>query len=282
MKRIILYRYYHKFETNKELLKFFKFLNPDIDIYGLYGGPEEHFDQASIYFKGLLSDNFLIKGKTSEWKWRNDDISFQIWFNDFGHTVQFDYVHVIEWDLLYFQPIEKLFSHVPVDSLAITGLIPLEKVIDKWHWTAHSGERDQWLQLMDYFKLKYNYNQQPYGMVGTGVSFPRSFLEKIQKVEIPEISLGELRVPMLAQVLGFDMVDTKFYKGWFSRHDIKFFNCVNYFVSNKNIRKQLKRQNGYRAFHPFRDEISFEDLKELYQLTTINRRSLLDILFNRN
>jgi hypothetical protein len=57
----------------------------------------------------------------------------------------------------------------------------------------------------------------PLGMIGPGTSLPRSFLEEIKDIEIPDFSNDELRIPMLAQVKGFKMVDSGFFRKWFSK-----------------------------------------------------------------
>jgi len=267
MKRIVLYRYYHKLENNKQLIKFLKFLNPGIEIYGLFGGSEDQYNEATEFLKDELTHNYLIKDKDTNWKWKNGDMTYQLWYNDFGHTIDFDFMHAVEWDLLYFEPLDKLFEHVPVDSLGVTGLIPISKIKDRWFWITDPSYHEEWLQMIDFFKKKYNYNQQPHGFLGPGATLPRAFLEKIKDIEIPPLNLDELRIPMLAQTLGFNMVDTKFYNGWFSKYNIKFFNCVNFFVSKKNIENQLRIKKGYRAFHPFRDDITFEYLVKLHHIS---------------
>jgi hypothetical protein len=264
MKRIVVYRYYHKFENNRHLLKFLKHTNPGLEIYGLFGGAEEQFEEATAYLKDELTHNYLIKEKDTEWKWKNSDMTYQIWYNDFGHTVDFDVMHAIEWDLIYFQPLDKIFAHVPENSLALTGLIPLKKIQNEWYWTKHPPCKVEWLQMMEYYKKQYNYNQQPYGMLGPGTSLPRKFLETIKNIDIPAIALDELRLPMWAQVLGFEMTDTRFYKKWFSKKEFLVFNSNAQDISLDTIRKELRNPAGRRVFHPVRDNLTFDALVSLY------------------
>ena len=279
MKRIILYRYHHKFESNKEHLKFIKYLNPSVDIYGLYGGPKEQYAEATVFFKDLFSHNYLINGKDDNWKWKHSDMAFQLWYNDFGHTIEFDIMHVLEWDLLLLDSLENLFSHTNTNTLALTGLMPLSKIENDWYWVWKDPGRSEWLQLLEYFKKEFNYNEKPYGMLGPATTLPRIFLEKIKNIEIPILAHDELRIPMYAQVFGLNMVDTGFYKKWFSPREWRYFNSNSRDISIKNIEKQLKKRNGRRAFHPFRDEISFERFVELYKLIPVSKRSNLWGLF---
>ena len=274
MKRIIIYRYYHKFENNKQLLKFLKYLNPEVEIFGLFGGHEDQYNVATEYLKDELTHNYLIKDKDTEWKWKNSDMTYQLWYNDYGHNVDFDVMHAIEWDLLYFEPLDKLFSHVPLNSLALTGLIPLSKIQDEWYWTKHPPYHVEWLQMMEYFKKEYNYNQKPYGMLGPGTTLPRVFLEKIKNISIPLGALDELRLPMWGQVFGLNIEDTKFYRHWFSKKEFKVFNSNAFDVDIKTIKAELNKYSGRRVFHPFRNDITFDELVDLYNAIPTKKKWL--------
>lgn len=264
MKRIIVYRYYHKFNQNRELLRFIKFLNPSVQIYGLYGGSVEGYEEASESLKEFLVHNYLIRGKDHLWKWKNGDMTYQMWFNDVGHQIEFDIMHAIEWDLLYFEPLDVLFSKVPEDALALTGLIRLWKIKRSWYWTNDEKKKIEWVQLMNFFREKFDYRSHPYAMIGPGTSLPRVFLEKIRNVQIPDLALDELRIPLFAQKFGLKMVNTNFYKKWFSRIEYQTFNCENLRVSLDTVRSELSQRNGRRVFHPFREDISFQELVELH------------------
>lgn len=284
MKRIILYRYYHKFDCNKELLKFLKYLNPDVNIYGLYGGPEDKFKEASECLNGFLAHNFLIKGKDTDWKWKNGDMTYQLWYNEYGHKVDFDIMHAVEWDLLYFEPLDKLFAHIPKDTLALTGLIPLWMIRRKWYWTNNKDKIAERKLLMDYFKKNFDYSDVPYGMLGPGTSLPRVFLEKIKNIDIPYLSVDEIRFPMFAQVFGINMMNTGFYKKWFSLKEFNYFNSDSYDIDLQTIKSQLKKRNGRRVFHPYREHISFEQLVDLYHSIPAFENSVViklsDVLYN--
>jgi len=265
MKRIVLFRYHHQFERNLELLRFIKTLNPGVDIYGLYGGPLELFQRAGEILNPVLAHNYLIRDKSNEWKWKNSDIAYQLWFNDFGHTVSFDILHSYEWDLLYFSSLDDLFAHVPPNAAAFTGLTPLKKIEKKWYWTRNSEKREEWLRLMEFFRNNFGYSDQPYAVIGPGASLPREYFEKVANVAIPEISHDEIRFPLFAQSFGLKMIDTRFFRKWFSDREFKYFNANEFDIDIKVIRKELRKRNGRRVFHPVRNEISYQELMELHQ-----------------
>lgn len=278
MKRIILYRYHHKFSQNRDLLRFIKYLNPSVQIYGIYGGPFENYSEATAYLNDYLVHNYFIRDKDYLWKWKNGDMTYQMWFNEYGYQVDFDIMHAIEWDLVYFEPLDKLFAEIPENSLALTGLIPLWRIKRKWYWTNDKDKKEEWNQLIGIFKDKYNYSAKPYATNGPGTSLPRIFLEKLKEMNIPELELDEIRIPLYAQKFGLKMVNTNFYRKWFSRKEYKSFNCNNLSIKLENVKNQLSDRNGRRVFHPFREDYTFEQLIDLYQLIPPQASSLKEKL----
>jgi len=271
VKRIILFRYHNNFDRNKELLKFYKYLNPGIDIYGLYGGPEELFTESSQVLGEVLNHNYLLRHENPEWNWKNSDMSFQQWYNHVGHNIDFDMMHVVEHDLFYFDSLDALFSHVPHNALALTGVTPLKNIEKKWYWTR-SPQNKEWKMLMDYFIREYGYKDLPIATLGPGTSLPRSFLEAIKNIKIPDLSNDETRLPLLAQINNFPIYDTGFFRKWFSDKEYRFFNANRFVINLKTIEKQLQLKNGRRAFHPCNQDYSSEKLMELHQLTNKKRQ----------
>ncbi len=243
-----------------------RFLNPGVEIYGLYGGQEDQIDRASFELKDQLTHNYMIRYKSNDWKWKNSDMAFQLWYRDVGQNVQFDVLHTFEWDMLYFEPLDVLFHHVPKDTAAFTGLIPLKKIENKWYWTSNYERREEWFRLLGFFRECYFYNMEPFGMIGPGASLPRIFLEKLKDFEIPEILHDEIRLPILTQLFGIEMADTYFFHRWFSHSEYRYFNSNEFDIEMSDIKKQLKKKDGRRVFHPYRKEITFKELMSLYEI----------------
>ena len=44
--RVILFRFYNQFDVCRERLRLLRHFNPDVPIYGLYGGPPEDWHDA--------------------------------------------------------------------------------------------------------------------------------------------------------------------------------------------------------------------------------------------
>jgi hypothetical protein len=260
MKRIGLFRHHDHLEICRNRLELFSYLNPGVEVYGLYGGKEEDFHTASVLLKDYFSANYCIKGKSDVWKWKNGDLSVCQWYIDYGRYLNFDMVHILEWDLMMTRSLDTLFSHIPGNALGITGLTSLRKLENKWYWTRNSSQRRDWEALKSLLKTNYNFHGPYYASVGPGLSLPKSFLESYATAEIPEYGNDELRLPAFAAAMGFELKDTGFVKKWNGKTEKRFFNCNEYEIPLKTVINQLNRKNGRRVFHPFRDIIEIPNL----------------------
>ena len=255
MRRLGLFRYHNNLEICKNRLKLFRQINPDVKVYGLFGGKEEDFDDSHSQLKDYFEGNYCLKGKSNLWKWKNGDLAIRQWYLDYGKHLDFDMLHLLEWDLLMTCPIEEIYAHIPKDTLGVTGLISLEKVEEEWFWTRDPLQKENWNKLKDHVKKKYNFHGPYFASVGPGLMLTKSFLEQYAKDHIPEYCNDELRLPLFASALKLEMKDTGFLKKWFSKTEKKYFNCNENNISLKSLMKQLNKKNGRRVFHPFREEI---------------------------
>src|SRR5262245_227886 len=109
MKRIILFRFHQAFRLCKNRIALIRMFNPGADIYGLYGGPRKNSSQA----KNMpLKHVWEIPLDDPYWKWVNGDLCVRWWFKDFGRSLEFDMVHLFEWDMVLLDSVENLFGHV--------------------------------------------------------------------------------------------------------------------------------------------------------------------------
>ncbi len=250
--RIILYRYHDNLDFCKDRLSFIKKYNPTTPIYGLFGGKEEDYPLFKSELSAFFNGNYCIKGKSGIWKWKHSDLAFRLWYKEYGKSIEFDSVVVLEWDLLLLDNIDKIYSHVKQNQIALTGLIPLKKIEKEWYWTRIEEHRSSWNELLKFVKEKYNYNAKPFGALCPGVCMPKKFLEAYSDIEVPELCHDELRLPLFSQVLDFELVDTGFYKKWFSKREWKYFNCNDLEISEEIIKKESLKKKGRRVFHPYR------------------------------
>ncbi|MFW6227205.1 MAG: hypothetical protein ACOC31_03790 [Bacteroidota bacterium] len=255
MKSIILFRYHNSPEFCKDRLEFIRKLNPEVPIYGLFGGEEDEFEFYHEELQQFFNQNYCIKNKSAQWKWQHSDLAYRMWFKDLGCNIEFDSVIVLEWDLVFFEPIGKIYEFVQQDQVGLAGLVPLKEIEKKWFWTRNPEQRKNWLKLLDYVETQLDYSESPFASLCPGVMLPKRFLEKYSQIEVPELCHDELRIPLFAQALGFELTDLGFFKKWFSKNEWKYFNCNNHNIDQEIIQKELAKTKGRKVFHPFREEI---------------------------
>ena len=251
MKRIILFRFHKKLKVCLNRLEMLHKLNPDLEIFGL--GEEKNYKKAKKFLGNHIQHIYYTKGKTAHWKWFHSDLSVRQWFIDYGRKLDFDMLHLIEWDMLFFEPLEEVYKKIPKDGMGLTGLRPLKPVESRWIWTAQSPYRGRWLKLLKYVEKTYGYKGRPYGCVGPGPCIPRKFLEEYSRIKVPELVHDELNYPLFAQIFNIKLYDTGFFR-WFNDDWYRFFNCVGIEVNKKDILSELKKRNGRRVFHPYYKE----------------------------
>lgn len=252
MKRVVLFRFHKKPLVCKNRINILKKFNPHMKIFGLFGGEDKYFEKIRKILRNDLEHIYLIKGKSAEWKWMHSDLAVRMWFSDYGRKLDFDILHIIEWDLLVFDSLKKVYSHIPDNALGLTGLTKLKNVESKWNWTSKEPWRSRWLKMLEFVKEEYGYNLEPYASLGPGTALPRKFLEMYLKVTVPELCNDELRLPLFAQILGYKLYDTGFYNKWLDKEEQKYFNSLPVELKNSDIKSELARPGGRRVFHPYR------------------------------
>jgi hypothetical protein len=264
MKRIILFRFHKNPTICRNRIRLLKKLNPDTQIFGLFGGEEKDYKEFQKKLRPYLKNIYCIQEKTKLWKWKNCDLALRLWYKEFGNKLSFDMIHVIEWDLLLYDSLDKLYKNVPKDGMGLTKLILLEDIKERWFW--FNNERKQykidWDSSLRFVKNEFNYNQEPYACNIGGACMPKKFLEKYCAMEIPELLQtsihDELRLPLFGQILGFKLYDTGLSYRWFSENEYKFFNAQKNEISMSVITKELANPFGRRVFHPIEKIIVYD------------------------
>ena len=265
MQRVILFRF-HAYESICEnRLRLLKRYNSPIQLYGLFGGLEKDYRRFQKKLSGYLENIYCLQNKTKEWKWRNGDLAVRLWFDAVGRHLSFDMLHLIEWDLVLLDPIDKIYRDIPHDTLGLTALTPATNVEEKWIWTSKDPYKKEWNALLKWVKEKFNFIHEPCVTQGPGICLPRKFLEAYSTIEVPELCNDEARLPLFSQALGFTMRDTGFTNGWFEKNDGKTFHFQIFpEIDLATIKKELADPSGKRAFHPFRKTFNLEGRISLF------------------
>jgi len=85
----------------------------------------------------------------------------RLWFDAVGRHLSFDMLHLIEWDLVLLDPIDKIYRDIPHDTLGLTALTPATNVEEKWIWTSKDPYKKEWNALLKWVKEKFNFIHDP-------------------------------------------------------------------------------------------------------------------------
>lgn len=272
LKRIILFRFHDHLPICTQRLRLLASLNPDIPIYGIYGGEQKNFPHIQKALEHFMTHCYCIPriprhilrrtcryddmkkyAHTIEgvWKWKHCDFLINMWYREIGKDIDFDTAYLTEWDLLLFEPIPKLYKHVPRGCLGLTGLQLLKVAGIRWAITTQEPHRSEFEALIRYVQKKYHYKQDPYCSFGPGCSYLKKFLHEYSHANVPDFTIDEVRIPLFAQILGFPMRDTKLCPTRYDMEDFKLFNTNRVDVSLANLRRALALPKGRRVFHPY-------------------------------
>jgi hypothetical protein len=230
-------------------------LNPQVPIAGLYGGASGWrrmaFRNGGRPVLGL--DSVFPSPHPGRWNWQHGDLALAAWFREVGHRYDFDVVHFVEWDLVLAAPLAELYGHVPEDALGLTAYTPLSEISDDWDWVTRPELSSQTDALFAAARERWGYGGVPHACLGVGPCVPRRFLADYAELQPSELGHDELRLPLFAQLLGYEVADTGFRSAWHSSADDRFFNATGHPIDPASIADELRRPDGRRAFHPVHD-----------------------------
>jgi hypothetical protein len=265
-KRIVVFRFDRNPLVCRAHVAHIRRLNPGLQIHGLYGGPHG-YRRAAFRLAGrrvLGLDSLWLSPHSGRWNWWNADLGLAMWYRDVGHRLDFEVLHFLEWDILLLEPLDEFFASVPADAVGLTGLTPLPAVAGHWEWLRTPERRRQWEQLLADVRTRWGYDQTPYVCWGAGPCIPRSFIERLAELPPPKACPApgeELRMPLFAQVLGYDLVDNGFRDSWDDPAEDRFFNLNSFEIEPSTIAAELARPDGRRAFHPVRKPFRFSNVR---------------------
>jgi len=237
MKRLVLFRYHDHFDICAQRIMLLRALNPHIPIHGLYGGARADSKAAS---KLDLDHFYAIPMDDPYWKWVNGDLCIRWWFRDYGHQQDFDFVHVLEWDMLLLDSIESLFGQVK-NGIALGVMRNDKSFLHNWLWTRPGRGGFELQRLQALVKKTHGALLWPAMCFFGGSVFCREFLEQYLKEEIHGLCNDEVRVSMYAQAFGMKIHDNNLQSAWFKEIGP---------LDQERLDEGYKE--GIRAFHPVR------------------------------
>ena len=206
MHRAILFRYHKRPDICRNRIALLRRLNPGMAIYGMYGG--------SLLSPPVLplNHNYKLPFASARYKWQHGDLCARQWFIDCGHRFSFDMLHIVEWDMVYLQPINILFRGIR-DGVSETNIKSIHawRALN-WYW-IYTPEGDARLQtLRAYVRKKHGRTFEDANQLAAffpGASLSRAFLERYAEDDPPALLNDEIRTPLFAQAYGMKVHDTQ-------------------------------------------------------------------------
>jgi hypothetical protein len=255
LNRVVLLRFHKEPFVCRSRVSLLRALNPGVPVYGVCGGDQPVMRIAGKQLVGL---DGLHATDLSARYWMHLDLVVREWYRDVGRQLQFDVLHLVEWDLLLAEPLETLFASVPEGAVGLTALTPVSELENEWTWLRREELRRNWESLLACARSEWGYDGVPYGSVGPGTVFSRAFLDAYAEIDPPVLAHDELRLPLFAQILGFPVVDTGLRGPWHGEREHPFFNFRGQDIDLAVIRRELAKPDGARAFHPVREKLDQE------------------------
>jgi hypothetical protein len=230
MDRLILFRFHKDADLCSTRIRWLKELNPGCRVVGV----GDEIDSLDKLFDAGMDGFYSLEHHDGRWCWLNGDLVISEWYDSQGFEMDFDMLHLVEWDLLYTEPLDELYEGI--EEIGLTGKIGISRARElDWSWALSDD--------YSYLRESIGKGVEPYGCVFPGCCFCREFIEELVDMDVPELCNDESRVGILAS--DYDVVDTVFFDWDDSNNPL--FNCNNVEPSKEDIEDSERD-----VFHPVR------------------------------
>ncbi|MYZ48911.1 hypothetical protein [Propylenella binzhouense] len=255
MTDIALFVFHRDFDVCADNLRLLRALNPGLPIHGVFGGEAGDLPEARRRLAGSLESLYHLDHPDRRWKWQNGDLAVSRWYRRIGRGLRFDRLYLVQWDLVFCEPLREAYRRVPAGALGLSGLRPLAEVADRWWWTTDAAQASELRALVRFARERYGFRGPLDACIGTGCCLPGDFVRRYAGLDVPELCHDEIRLPLFARILGIPAVDTGFYPKWFDAEEERYFNADSREIEDEIIVTELARPDGRRVFHPYRKPI---------------------------
>jgi hypothetical protein len=264
---IVLFHFHSHFDLCRARIALLRRLNADVRVFGLFGGDPASMTDARALEACGIEHVYADSRNSPAWNKKNTDLAVAGWYRHTGRSVEFDRVHVVQWDMLFFAPLSSTYPSMPDEAIGLTGLIPLAEIQSRWFWTTHALVRDESQRLLDSARQRFAYRNEPFACIGPGYSLSRAFLDGYAALGADDVGHDEMRLPLFAQILGFELVDTGFYGRWMDPVVESVFNADAKEIEPAVVEAELAREHGRRVFHPCRERFDGTTIDRLLEAT---------------
>ena len=253
MKLAILFWFYKEPDVCENRLQLIKKFNPELQIFGLFGGDSKETGQYQKKLGKYLDDFYTFDSNSEKnWKWINGDLIILDWYEKRGRILSWDSVVVIQWDALVFDSIENQFEGIEKDQIFLSGLRKLDLELEnQWYWTTpERSERENYLNFLKYAKDEYEYVDEPMCCLFIFQIFPRFFFDKYLTVRDREVGMLEYKIPIYAKIFNIPVYERNLGVGW-KNDEIRPLNAIPREIKEEYINSELRKPEGWRIFHPY-------------------------------
>jgi hypothetical protein len=254
----ILFWFYRDLPVCRNRLEILRRENPDVPVFGLYGGDLRNAGQFEHALRPLLDDFWAFDGpQTSKWKWLHGDLMIAAWYEARGRALEWDHVFVAQWDLLLLQSLHELLPPLEPDQLLLSTVLPVAAVEPAWVW-SRGGHEPEYRRFVDEITSQFG-PVEPLSCVFVIACLPRVLLEAYARLEHPETGYIEYRLPTLASAIGLRFVDDDRFSAWrpadprqaVATRRQRLLNGSRRAVRLPTVLTELTRPDGARLFHPY-------------------------------
>jgi hypothetical protein len=172
--------------------------------------------------------------------------------------------------MLIFAAVDQLFSHVVKDQILLSGLRPISEVEEWWYW-VRGAEQDEYRRFVAHVRERYNFAAPPLCFLFVVACLPRIFLKQYTAIDRRDLGFLEYRMPIYAQIFRTTFCAAGSFRPWWAADPAtsnipqreRVLNPGMELVETKTILSELRRPDGARLFHPFR-EVFPVDLGPVY------------------
>lgn len=271
MNRAILFWFYKDIEVCKNRLQILKLYNPETKIFGLYGGNINEFNKYKIKLNIFFNDLYCYENpRTNQWKWRHGDLMINTWFKERGYLLDWESIVIVQWDMLLFNSINRIFNIVKQDELLFSGLRTVKEVESWWPWIKKgSNEEENYIKCINNIKLNTGEDIEPLCCLFIVIVLNRNFLKKYAYIKDEETGFLEYKMPTYAKAWGFKFYNGSLFNPWWAADPkTKLINkkektliAVKQVISLDVIKSHLLIKNGKRIFHPYFKKIPLWKIK---------------------
>lgn len=253
MDKAIIFWFYKEIDVCLNRLEIIKKYNPDLKIFGLYGWDKKNEKEYKNKLWEYFDDFYTIENQDSYRKWAYGDLALQEWFSNKWQYLKWDSVYIVQWDILIFNSLDKIFNNYQKDQVFFSGTKILNKKTEKqWSWTNSEKERPKYLEFKNYLKKNFDYDTNLVCCLPMFEILPRKFFEEYAKLKNLEWWFIEYRKPTYAKIMWFDFYKKDLGVRRFQPNpELLPMNWNSEERSFEFINKELEKKDWRRMFHPY-------------------------------